>query len=301
MHLGGQALGHQRGGAHAAQVIRHVPVERIDAALTARAPEHLADAETDRGCDAVGGAGGDRHRIGEQHGVRIEDQGEFIVSPERIDLGEVGEIEGAPLQAGEVGHHLQPGHHRVHIEVRLVEAAAVAVALRAGEARGFGRRDAGIEVDAAQRGQTERFAHHLHMPRGFPEADGQADDRIDAATADGAGRVVGVLLVAEVGDACAADTDRQDAGPADVGDRIGKLARAGRRTGGQGRQSGKCGKCGQYGQSQAQRQKDTQPGDTQSGHRATTSSSMRSRSPSWETSAGTCLIPRRRVSRPCWS
>ena len=30
--------------------------------------------EADRGGDAVGGAGGDGDRIGEEHGVRIEDQ-----------------------------------------------------------------------------------------------------------------------------------------------------------------------------------------------------------------------------------
>jgi hypothetical protein len=72
----------------------------------------------------------------------------------------------------------------------------------------------------------------------LPEADGQTDDRIDQATADGIGWIVGILLVAEVGDARTANADRQDAGPADIGDRIRKLAGAGGRAGGQGRQGG---------------------------------------------------------------
>ena len=36
-------------------------------------------------------------------------------------------------------------------------------------------------------------------------------------------------------------------------------------------------------------------------HGDTASSSMRSRSPSCDTNAGTWVMPRRRVSRPCWS
>jgi hypothetical protein len=77
-----------------------VAVERVDAALAAGAPEQLLEAEAHRGGDAVGGAGGDGDRIGEQHGVRVEDQGEFVVVPQGIDLGEVGEVEGALFQAG---------------------------------------------------------------------------------------------------------------------------------------------------------------------------------------------------------
>jgi hypothetical protein len=71
--------------------------------------------------------------------------------------------------------------------VRLVEAAAVAIAFRAGEARRFRRRDARVEVDAAERDQAEGLAHRLDMPCRLPEADGEPDDRIDAATADGLG------------------------------------------------------------------------------------------------------------------
>ena len=111
--------------------------------------------------------------------------------------------------------------------MRLAEAAAVAIAFRAGEARRFRRRNARVEIDAAERYQAEGFAHHFDMPRRLPETDGEPDDRIDATTADGARWVVGVLLVAEVGDARGSNADRQDARPADVGDRIGKLAGAG--------------------------------------------------------------------------
>ena len=57
------------------EVVGDVPVERIDATLATGAPEHLADAEADRGRHAIGGASGNGDRIGEQHGIVVEDQG----------------------------------------------------------------------------------------------------------------------------------------------------------------------------------------------------------------------------------
>jgi hypothetical protein len=80
--------------------------------------------------DAVGGARSHRHRIGEQHRLGVEDQRQLVVVPERIDLGQVGQVERAAFQAREVRHHLEPVEDRVHVEVRLVEAAAVAITLR---------------------------------------------------------------------------------------------------------------------------------------------------------------------------
>ena len=142
-----------------------------------------------RGGDAVGSAGGDGDRIGEQHRVGVEQQRQFVVVPQRIDLGQVGQVEAAALQAREVGHHLEPVQDRVHVEVRLVERAAVAVAFGSREARRLGRRDAGVEVEAAERRQAERLANHLDVARRLPEADRQADGRIDAAAADGLRRV----------------------------------------------------------------------------------------------------------------
>lgn len=59
MELGRQTLGQQRGGAHAAEVIGHVSVHGVQGALTARAPEQLADAESDRCGNAIGGTRGD--------------------------------------------------------------------------------------------------------------------------------------------------------------------------------------------------------------------------------------------------
>jgi hypothetical protein len=59
--------------------------------------------------------------------------------------------------------------------MRLVEAAAVAIAFGPREARGLRRRNARIEIDAAERYQAEGFAHRLDMPCGLPEADGEPD------------------------------------------------------------------------------------------------------------------------------
>ena len=202
-------------------------VHRVDRALATRAPEHLPDAET-HGCGhAVGSAGRDSDGIGEEDRLRVQDQGQLVIGPQGIDLGQVGEIEGTFFQAGEVGDHLQPVHHRVHVEVGLVEAAAVAIAFRPCEPGRLGRGNTGVEVDAAQRDEAIGFPHHLDVAGRFPKANRETDDRIDAATAYRARRVVGVLLVAEVADAGAADADGQDAAPADVGDRVGKLAGAG--------------------------------------------------------------------------
>ena len=85
----------------------------------------------------------------------IRDRRQFVVVPQRIDFGQIGKIEAAALQAGEVGHHIEVVQGRVHVEVRLVEAAAVAIALGAGEACSLRCGDAGVEVQPAQRWQAE--------------------------------------------------------------------------------------------------------------------------------------------------
>jgi hypothetical protein len=131
-------------------VVLDVAVHGVEAALTARTPEERVQAEAHGGCDAVGRTGGDGDRIGEEHRVRVEDQRQLVVVPQRIDLGEVGEVEAAPLQAREVGHDLEPVEDRVGVEVRLVEGASVTVTLRAREPRGFRRGNAGVQVQAAE-------------------------------------------------------------------------------------------------------------------------------------------------------
>ena len=72
----------------------------VDAALAAGAPEELGEAEADRGGDAVGRAGGDGDRVGEARRPGLRISGEFVVGPQGVDLGEVGEIEGALSRQG---------------------------------------------------------------------------------------------------------------------------------------------------------------------------------------------------------
>ena len=89
--FGGQALGHQRGRAHAAQVVgRHVAVEGINAALAAGAPEELAgpkptEAATQSAAQAAMATGLANSTAS---GLRIRVSSS---SAPGIDLGEVGE------------------------------------------------------------------------------------------------------------------------------------------------------------------------------------------------------------------
>ena len=78
-----------------------------------------------RGGHAVGRAGRDGHRVREQQRVGMQDQAQLVVGPQRIDLGQVGQVEGAPLQAREVRDDAQVVQQRIRIEVRLVKAAAI--------------------------------------------------------------------------------------------------------------------------------------------------------------------------------
>ena len=56
-------------------------VHGVQTALAAGAPEHLADPKTQRSGNAVGRAGGDGDRIGEQQCIRIEDEAQLIIVP----------------------------------------------------------------------------------------------------------------------------------------------------------------------------------------------------------------------------
>ena len=141
------------------------------------------------------------------------------------------------------------------------------------------------ELVEAQK-ETERCFQETE--RRFQEPDRQADRRIHAATADRIARVVAVVLLStEVGDRGAADGDGQQARPADVGQRIGELAGAGRHA---------C-RGGQRGRSQQAQRREESVDDV---HRTGTSS-MRRRCPSCETIAGTAAIPNLRTRVPSWS
>src|ERR1700682_1753676 len=98
MHLARQALGNQHRRLYTANVCREVAVQGINATLAASAPEELRDAEAHAGRDAVDRTCGERDRVGEEDRVGVEDGGEFVVLPQRIDLGEVGQVEAARLE-----------------------------------------------------------------------------------------------------------------------------------------------------------------------------------------------------------
>ena len=163
--------------------------------------------------------------VGEQHRFGVEDGGELVVGPQRIDFGEVGEIERALLQAREVEQHFEPGEDRIGVPVHVVEAVArLAVVADLGAARHV---ESGVEGDAAQADHAEGRARDVDQAHRLPEADRHADARRVAAVADRRGRVADVVLT--VGEQrCRADGQREHAAPADVGDRVHEAAVAGR-------------------------------------------------------------------------
>src|SRR5208283_4502167 len=170
MHLARQALRDQHRGLHPADVRRDVAIERVDAALAAGAPEELRDAEPDTRRDTVDRAGGERERVGKQDRVGIEDGGELIVLPQRIDLGEIGQIEAAGLEAVKVEQHLQPVQHRIGVPMRLVEGSGGGSG-GARPLRCLRRRKPRIQTDATQAHQAKGFPGHIDLPGGLPEAD----------------------------------------------------------------------------------------------------------------------------------
>ena len=190
------------------------------------------------------------------------------------------------LQAAKVEQHFEPVQHRVGVPMRLVEGAR----RRAGGARplrSFGRRNSGVEADAAQAHEAEWFACHVDLARGLPEADGEANaNRCPGANADRAGRIFDILLP-EAGHRCRPDRDGHHTRPANVGDRIGELAGTRLRDG-------------------HPRHRDRDESEQGQNHatphsRYHLSSSIRRRRPSWDTNAGTCVMPSFVVSAPCWS
>src|SRR3546814_5116355 len=99
VELVGKAREHEPRGLDMADRRRNVAVHRVHRALAASTPEHLVDRQVDRGRDAVGRAGSECQRIGEQHRLGVNDRGEFAVLPARIDLGYVEDVDRARLKA----------------------------------------------------------------------------------------------------------------------------------------------------------------------------------------------------------
>src|SRR5690606_28616874 len=109
---------------------------RIDRSLATSAPEEARDTKSGGGRDTVGGAGGFGGCVGEENCLWIEDGGQFAVRPQRIDFGEIDQIERALLQARKVEQYFEPVEDGVGIPVHMVEAVAcLAVVTHLGAAR----------------------------------------------------------------------------------------------------------------------------------------------------------------------
>src|SRR3546814_20592828 len=89
----------------------------VRSSLAARAPEHLVDRQLRGRGDAVGRTGGERQRVGEQHGFGVDDRGELGMLPQRIDLGEVEDVDRARFLAKESGDELNPAEQRMGITI----------------------------------------------------------------------------------------------------------------------------------------------------------------------------------------
>jgi hypothetical protein len=139
---------------------------------------------------AVGGAHRLGHRIGEQRHVGIEDEGQLRLVPERVHLGDVGDVETARLQAVRFQQHLQQVEHREHVPMGLIEAGAMAeswVPLPRPWAGAWMPRS---RDKPPRLGKTVGMPHHLGDAHRFPETGGNADPGRIGATADGVARVV---------------------------------------------------------------------------------------------------------------
>jgi hypothetical protein len=112
-------LGDEPRGLNRGDVGGDVAVQGIHPAIAARAPEQLVDRQLGGRCDAVGGAGGGGDRIGEERDLGVEDRGQRRILPQRIELGDIGNIEAGLLEAEEVGEDLHPVEQRVDVVVRL--------------------------------------------------------------------------------------------------------------------------------------------------------------------------------------
>src|SRR3546814_6418786 len=93
----------------------------VRSSLAARAPEHLVDRQLRGRGDAVGRTGGERQRVGEQHGFGVDDRGELGILPQRIDLGDVEDVDRARFQEQEIGDDHHPVEQRIRSEENTYE------------------------------------------------------------------------------------------------------------------------------------------------------------------------------------
>ena len=96
----------------------------IDRAVAAIAPEKLVDRQVaGGGRDTIGGAGGLGDRIGKEDRFRVQKHVELGRLPERVDLGNISDIEGSRFQAEPVERGANQRDQRKVVVMRLVLVA----------------------------------------------------------------------------------------------------------------------------------------------------------------------------------
>jgi hypothetical protein len=163
--------------------------------------------------------------IAEQRDLGIENEGQLVVVPHRVQFGEIGDIEAALLQAGVVEDRFQPEDDRIDVPMHLIEGRGRGAVLAV--ARTARRIEPGIEFESAEAGQAERAAHHIDPPHRLPETHLETDPQLRGAGAKRRAAGIRRVFLSHGEQIEAAKADRQHAAPADIGDRIGEAAGAG--------------------------------------------------------------------------
>ena len=203
-------------------VVALVTGEGIGGPPRSHAPEEDVEGQARVRRDAVRDAGELKHRVAEEQGLGVEKEGEEVVVPERVDLGDIPDVEAGVLKTRQIEEKIQEGPHVEHVVVSLREHALG----RLGGPLGVAREKPVASQVRADQVEAPGVLHGLDDPRGLPER--RAESYRRPADADGARYIIagGIDVRAEDGDA--ADGDGEYAIPADVGDRVEEVRRAGR-------------------------------------------------------------------------
>ena len=207
----------------------HIAVERIEATLAAGTPKKGVARKTRRRRNAIRRAGRACWQVAEEIDIRIEQPGQLVVLPERIEFGQVGDIEALLFEAAVVEHGLQVVDDRIDVPMHLVERRLVLPVPSI--AAGDGGVEARIDVDPAQADHTEWLPDNIDAPDWLPEADLEAElGWIAAEAGRHPARIRRVFLIKGC-QGHSGNFEWEHARPAQVSDRVRELALAGNRLG----------------------------------------------------------------------
>ena len=225
VHLGDDPIDLQTGCLNAPYMGLDIAVQRIEISLTSGTPEEGVVGKTGGCGDTIGRARGTGRKVAKQIDIRIQKPGEFIVLPQRVELGQVGNIKALLLQAAIVQNRLQVIDDRVDIPMHLIERGLIlpVTPVAAGH-RGIEPR---IDIDTAETHHAKWFPDHIHPTYWLPETDFQAELGGIAAEARGVSAWIGGVFLIQRCQRDTGDSQGEHAGPADIRDRVGKLSLAG--------------------------------------------------------------------------